>query len=79
MDSIKNLEQSLVKARADLERAMKAHAVCLVHHNVAGCEVEAEALASAERHVRALEHRLAAAQRETEIETANADFGLMFE
>lgn len=83
-DTIKNLEKSLAKARADLTRAMKAHAVCLVHHNMAGCEAEAAALASAERHVRALEHRLAEARRvdgggQRQAETTSVAYWLLYE
>lgn len=81
MDSIKELELSLERATADLERAQQAHQTCLLNHDGAGCAEECAALQAAERRVHALEHRLAEAWRldATAAEEFNAAFGLIFE
>jgi multidrug efflux pump subunit AcrA (membrane-fusion protein) len=57
MDGSKDLEASLRKARAELERAQAEYSICLFN-DPGGCAAEQEAVAAAERKVRQLERKL---------------------
>ena len=61
-DKVRELEQSLAAAVADLRRAQDEYSTCLLNDPV-GCAVEQEAVAAAERRVKALRKRLAEAKR----------------
>lgn len=63
MDNVKQLEKSLKKAKATLRRARAAYSTCLLTSDHAGCAVEQDTLARAEREVNALRHRIAEAER----------------
>ena len=63
MDGIRELRKSLKKAEADLKRARESYSTCLITSDHAGCAVEQDALARAEREVNALRHKLVEAER----------------
>ena len=70
MDTCRELQKSLKRARAELQRAEKSYSTCLLTGDHSGCAAEQEAAAEAERRVHALEHRLAEAERRERRATA---------
>ncbi len=60
-DRIKELEESLADAVADLRRAQDEYSTCLLNDPV-GCATEQDAVAAAERRAKALRKKLAEAE-----------------
>ena len=61
-DKVRELKKSLDDAVADLRRAQEEYSTCLLNDPV-GCTTEQEAVAAAERRVKALRKRLVEARR----------------